>query len=282
MTVTSGASVDALIEAAKPSASVVLVDPPTAERWLGRNTKNRRIRPRVVAAYAQDMARGDWQITGEAIKFSDSGVLLDGQHRLMAVIESGVTIPMFVVRGLQPEAQDVMDTGSRRVASDALSLAGHENSQLLAASAKWCLLYDAGRLYTDRRTRDASHSEILEYVTDNEELLAAVRFASGVKKHVDLQPSILATAMYLTLRVDRGDSLQFFSRVADGVGLTEGSPVLALRSRLRQIKNDRARIEPEALLSMVIRAWNAWREGRRMASVPIYRGKSSIRCPEPK
>ncbi len=53
----------------KPSASVVMVDPETARRWLGRNTHNRRIRLRVVAAYARDMSAGNWHITGEAIKF---------------------------------------------------------------------------------------------------------------------------------------------------------------------------------------------------------------------
>jgi predicted nucleic acid-binding Zn ribbon protein len=75
----------------RPAASIVYVTPEMAERWLGHNKVNRNLRNRRVDQFARDMRSGRWQLTGEAIKFGKSGNLIDGQHRLWAVIESGCT-----------------------------------------------------------------------------------------------------------------------------------------------------------------------------------------------
>ncbi len=101
------------------TATFVNVTPPLAEMYLERNGRNRNIRPDVVSNYARDMSAHRWQITGEAIKLDADGNLLDGQHRLRAVIKSGETVTMLVIEGLPPEAQRVMDSGKPRTAGDA-------------------------------------------------------------------------------------------------------------------------------------------------------------------
>lgn len=68
------------------------------------------------------MASGNWRYTGEGIKFGPDGTLLDGQTRLRAIVLSGVTITMPVWRGIDPDAQLVMDSGRPRSNSDALSM----------------------------------------------------------------------------------------------------------------------------------------------------------------
>jgi hypothetical protein len=266
----------------KPSASFMAVDPDTARRWLGRNTHNRTVRQRVVNAYVRDLKAGEWRLTGEAVKFAKDGTLLDGQHRLLAIVEADVTATTLVVRGLDPEVQDVMDTGSKRTAADILILAEYDNAPLLAAAAKWAVLYDTNRLYVDRTNRSVTHADIRSYVEDNALLLESTRFAASLRNQIDLPPSLLATAVYLTSRVDRDASEEFFARLADGVGLRRGDPILALRSRLREIAQRKQRVEPEAFLSLVLRAWNARRAGRQLASIPIYRAGVAIRCPEPR
>ena len=69
----------------KPSASLVYVTPDMAKRWLSKNTGNRPVKKAKVAQYARDMTEGRWEITGEAVKFAQSGRLIDGQNRLHAV-----------------------------------------------------------------------------------------------------------------------------------------------------------------------------------------------------
>lgn len=270
------------LEPAKPTASVVVVHPELAQRWLAKNTHNRRVRARVVGSYARDMAAGHWRLTGESLKFSADGALLDGQHRLLAVIAAEASVPMFVIRGLSTDVQDVMDTGSRRLAGDVLTLSGYENASLLAAAAKWAILFDSNRLYGDFTQNGVSHSEVMKYVDDNATLAEAVSAGGSLRRQIDLQPSLVATCLYLVSRVDAEDAHLFFARLADGIDQPPGSPILALRSRLREVKNNRQRVEPEALMSLVIRTWNAWREGRKLTSIPIYRGGAALRCPDPK
>lgn len=263
-----------------PTFSIETVTPALAQEWLTFNVRNRPLRLRRVNEYARDMAAGNWRLTGEAIKFATDGTLLDGQNRLHAVIQADAPVRILVARNVEADAQDVMDTGAKRQASDMLNMHGHGNATLLASTAKWCVLYDADMIYVDRAARAVTHSDIEKYVADNVELAEAVTLAGNLRRHIDLQPSVLATAVYLTRRLNPNASTEFFSRVADGAGLPAGSPILALRSRLREIKNNRQRVEPEALISLTVRAWNAWRKDRRVATFPIYNGKNAIRCPD--
>ena len=73
-------------------ARMCALTPELATKLLARNTHNRTISSSRIRQYAADMAAGNWAFNGEAIKVSEGGQILDGQHRLRAVIESDVTI----------------------------------------------------------------------------------------------------------------------------------------------------------------------------------------------
>lgn len=102
----------------------ILVTPAIAKQWLTKNTSNRRLRKRTVVRYACDMKAGQWLETHQAIAFSEAGVLLDGQHRLAAVIESGVSQRFLVVTGCSHESQLVVDKVLPRGAADSITLEG--------------------------------------------------------------------------------------------------------------------------------------------------------------
>jgi len=97
--------------AAKPVFAVERVTPEMATQWLSTALHNRKLRPSKVRAYAEDMRCGRWTMNGESIKFDTAGHLLNGQHRLNAVIKSGATVEMATVRGLDPSTQATMDRG---------------------------------------------------------------------------------------------------------------------------------------------------------------------------
>ena len=128
-------------------AEIVHVTPDTAQSWLSRNTSNRNLKTTKIALYARDMAAGNWLLTGEAIKFSADGTLLEGQNRLHAVVASGATVPMFVIRGLDPAVQGVMDTGAPRTGGDALTMRGINQAKDVAAAASTLLQYRRGLLW---------------------------------------------------------------------------------------------------------------------------------------
>ena len=75
-------------------AEFVLVTPAMAAEWLKKNTdENRAVRPRVQEKYTAAMRRHQWQeCNGETIKFDRDGTMIDGQHRLRALMEAGQSL----------------------------------------------------------------------------------------------------------------------------------------------------------------------------------------------
>jgi hypothetical protein len=105
--------------------SVETITPKTAEAWLEKyNNKNRKMSRKVVERYASDMQRGNWSMTGDAIRFNGTGTLLDGQHRLKACVAANKPFKSIVIRGLSSQSQNVMDAGIRRSFGHALAIRG--------------------------------------------------------------------------------------------------------------------------------------------------------------
>lgn len=102
---------------------IVRITPAKAREWLKKNTSNRPIRPSKVIALQSAFERGEYKMTHQGIAFSSANVVLDGQHRLLAIsaMPEAFGIDMLVSTGLPPEAFDVIDTLSTpRSASDVL------------------------------------------------------------------------------------------------------------------------------------------------------------------
>lgn len=106
--------------------SIETITPKQAEKYLQFNTSNRNLRKSLVSQYARDMTNGKWRLTHQGVAFNCDGTLLDGQHRLKAIVESGVTVQMLVARGVDSKNQLVMDDHAKRSAGDALTLARGE------------------------------------------------------------------------------------------------------------------------------------------------------------
>ncbi len=100
--------------------SVETITAKQAEKYLQFNTNNRPLRKSLVSQYAKDMASGNWRLTHQGVAFNCDGTLLDGQHRLAAIVQSGVTVQMLVARGVDSRNQLVMDDHAKRSAGDAL------------------------------------------------------------------------------------------------------------------------------------------------------------------
>jgi hypothetical protein len=102
------------------SSEVMTITPEIATDMLMDNKSNRAIRRLVVKAYAKDMANGEWRITHQGIAINEKGNVVDGQHRLLAVIESGCSVPMFVTtyKGNVGALLAPIDLQARRSISD--------------------------------------------------------------------------------------------------------------------------------------------------------------------
>jgi hypothetical protein len=131
---------------------LMIITPAIAKQWLEQsNTDNRRLRQTWVEQLARDMRRGVFVTTHQGIAFADDGTLLDGQHRLAAVVLSGKAIEMIVTTGLPKVCSlpgldlpmwDVIDKGGKRSDSDSLKRLGLSDPSTVAASIR-CMFYAA-------------------------------------------------------------------------------------------------------------------------------------------
>ena len=259
-------------EIAKPTASTVFVDAETAARWLTRNQRNRNVRPSIVANYAADMLAGRWAFAADPIRFDVDGRLVDGQHRLTAVVRAKtVTVPFLVVRNLDPESQFYMDAGIQRSAGDQLSMKGVKDPNVVASAANFVVRYDAGKATSSAGM--VSKSETLAWVENNPGIYTSSRIARGAT-YVDAPVAIMAAAHFIFARQDQEAADSFFDSLTTRAGLVEGSPILALDNRLRAAKRLGQRVERHEFLGYFIRAWNAYRDGRLVSKIQAPRGGS--------
>lgn len=116
------------------TASFEVITPQIAQRYLEKNTSNRELRPAVVRRYANAMLNGLWEETHQGIAFNKEGVLIDGQHRLSAIVMSGVTQKFLVARGVEHKASIAIDVHAKRNFADTLSASRGEsvNKRIIA------------------------------------------------------------------------------------------------------------------------------------------------------
>lgn len=256
---------DNVIPLDKPTSSFVSITPEIAQRWLGRNNANRNFKPRKIEAYARDMAAGAWKLTGEAIKFDRNGNLIDGQNRLMAVRKSGATVCMLVIRGLDPEAQAVMDSGAGRTASDNLHMSGHKNAVLLASATRLVLRYQNGG---ESWTFDPSRSDIYAEIERNPELQLCADLAARTTRFLDITGAMIGFTSWLICQGAGYEAAEeFWTSTTNMVGLANGDARIAMVKAFSEARRNHKSYGPQYQASAIIRCFNAWAQGRTIKQV---------------
>jgi hypothetical protein len=129
------------------------ITPIMADEYLKLNTRNRKVSKASVAFLVNEIIKGNWEFNGIPIIFGDSGLLLDGQHRLLAISQTGTSKKFSVVRGVKDSAFKTIDSGRARTGADALSVERVANSAILAASIRKIM----DKYYSDRPVVNGSN-----------------------------------------------------------------------------------------------------------------------------
>ncbi|MFG2986213.1 hypothetical protein ACGFYQ_34015 [Streptomyces sp. NPDC048258] len=254
---------------AAPSAHVVTLNPAVAELMLSRNSKNRSLRAKTVEDYARDMKAGTWFLNGEAIKVDTAGNILDGQHRLHAIVKAGIPVTTFVVGGLPAETQSTMDSGMRRTTADALALADEQNATTVAAVIRRVWAWQQGDRKFNRRI-GPTVTESKALLEQHPEIRRAADVASRTRAAFPLLPqSALGTAHFLMHAIDAEQCDRFFEQLASGTDLSAGHPVLALRNRVTADRSKASATPWAQQLSYIVYAWNAVRSERQISRLSI-------------
>lgn len=269
-----------------------------AEDLLGTNVHNRNQRSRKQNLYAVAMLRGKWRQAGEPIKFSNTGLLLDGQHRLNALVQAAtegatigrdtklppnpdVKIELMVVRGLEASAQEVMDSGIPRRLYDALALREEHSTTLLAAILRIIYAWKTGERRNLAKGDVANGVDLLDMFEENPDLYRNLaRQATNLRNKVRLTPAVLALCLWLFDSRDADDAEGFWEKLANGENLTKGDPIYELRERLKDMPSGKR--STAYLTALTIKAWNLHRFGQTVQVLGFKMGGSSPETfPEP-
>lgn len=213
----------------------LLVTPAMAAGWLTKNIKNRNLRETTVMAFARDMSRGAWSENHQAIAFGKAGNLIDGQHRLAAVVKSGKSIHFLVVRdmperfeGVKADVMDTVDRGNSRSVADILKLqhgyVAHAPTVVAAATIIGAIaLQDFGPV------RRPSVPTIIEIIGRYKKGLQFVLENRPTTRGLRIVP--VAAAIAFAHATSPRKTEQFYKQLGTGTGLTE-SPLLTFRNFL--------------------------------------------------
>ncbi|MFZ2620350.1 MAG: hypothetical protein WAX89_05695 [Alphaproteobacteria bacterium] len=247
---------------------VMRITPALAQEWLDKyNTKNRPVSQRKVAGYTHIMRAKKWGTHGKAIGFAPNGRLLNGQHRLKAVVASGVTITNLVIWGIAEEAFATMDSGQRRNANHVLARMGCPLATRTTSAIR--LLNTYSKLVENpalRNPNDVTIDDIRSFYLANKEIDADVKLAHVLELDKLVVPSVgiaLCTLIRQAGYDDMKDRQRFFRILMGKVELrVRRDKAIELLQRRWQAEGRRTKhtadVPATTLLVYGIRAFNAW------------------------
>ncbi len=237
------------------------ITPEQAKAYLTKNRKNRPVQPATVDRFVEQMKSGQWLCTHQGIAFDKDGFLLDGQHRLHAIVKSGCTIRMRVTIDLPPEAMAVLDTGMKRTQGQILHMRGQQYASFWAA-----LCNSLQKLITRSNRVPLSVFDMERILTEEADMVAL----SG-PHFVDtaMRTSWLSAPLFLAMRKDPAKVTAFISAYSSGVNLQEGDPAHGLRKLFIEGRGSRSYLPREKSLR-VLSALRHHLQGTRVAHTHIY------------
>lgn len=244
------------------------ITPRYAQQLLARNEGNRAIRSNMVNRYAAMMLAGRWLENGDVIRVGKTGRLLDGQHRLLAVVESGIPIRCGLVLDVDEATFSTIDTGGSRTARDIVAMSGRANAGIATPTAAqlWRIIHGV------QKNTAVPPTYLVEILNRWPEIdHAASRSAGSETARGLLTPAVLSMAyLYLHAVANKPELAErFVTGMNAGEGLVSGDPILALRQRMINLRQGSVRSAARTVWGAVVRTIDALETGEPLQRIKI-------------
>ena len=253
------------------------ITPERATELLGHNTANRPANQRHVEMLAKEMQEGRFVATGQTIQVADTSRLLDGQHRLLALIKANFTCTFVMVSDLPESIFPAIDRGRRRTPGDVLGIVGYSNARARAALI-------ASLMNHENKRHGVAIAQGGGEVSWPPELIIQYAATHDLERALSDSNRYSAAGPFLSRnswgflsevlhRIDADAAPDFLQELATGAGLQEGDVVLFVRTRIIN-----AALHASQSMSMSVRiqyiykAWNRVRDGQRTSVRGVGKG----------
>lgn len=247
------------------------ITPEMAAFILKSNTNNRPVRRNNLDSLTRDMIEGRYQFNGDSVRIDKNGVLLDGQHRLMAIVESGKSQKMILVTGLEPETMKTIDSGVKRTTGDRLSLSGYRYGNSIAAVLN--IIHGIAHGAEKRNLTSTEAFEVLDRHYDIESSLTATAGCPIVAR------SCIAAIHYIATYTGHGAFADEFIEVfKSGHHTNPNHPARVARERIIRMKDGgRRSVVRQEQLEILTAAWENMRIGKDVKNIRGRTGENRIR-----
>lgn len=244
-----------------------IITPSVASYILGNhNSKNRKISLGKIRQTSADILSGRFLVNGESVIFDRNGLLLDGQHRLHACVETSTEIISLCAFGIDPNAMQTIDLGKGRSVGDVAQISGVPNGNSVAAVARILLAYEKNNGETFGRPSDLSANEVIEYIHEHDEIIEADRWAGPFWVTLrGICPRTILSAARVILERQYGETIvKYLEQVGSGANIGPNDPAFVIRRRLLGTRKTNA-----FAMEAILRGALHYRKGRSISRIEI-------------
>ncbi|MEU1761147.1 hypothetical protein [Micromonospora sp. NPDC005652] len=280
-----------------PEMAEEMLTRPPAVLPGGQRVEQRPLDMGHVAKLKAAIERGEWTLTPQGLIEAPDGGILDGQHRLNAILQSGKTLRMRITRNVPPQTFYALDGGKKRTVANHLSTMGEKNTNHLQSALKslhcweqWSADPDgplAG--WTNWSRKDVSYPQTQDVLARWPQMREAVRDGSNMMRQVKGIPAAAAVFLVLvdaTIKQTYGDGpdatfwqlklREFVQAVQTGEMIARNHPAYTLREWIRNGSGGAGPEKREKQLLALLKAWKAYVSGKTTAIVKFAPGESMM------
>lgn len=229
-----------LKQVSTPVQSIMVeITPELAYEWLSsRNKVNRKLKPRFVRRMIRVLKSGGWDPHAGVIHFDVFGNLINGQNRLTAIFEAGVTVYARVDLNVPIETAGNLDTlQTTRTDVDIARILHQDHDLTPLHFATAVRVWFRGRR---RPTSDGVGDELSP--NERQQVMAKLRphvdFAIGTarrsRKFILSATFAVVARASMDPKIDRAKIEEFMTILRTGMSTTEAhQPIIALRNHLQ-------------------------------------------------
>jgi hypothetical protein len=255
----------------------VTITPELAVEMLEANKHNRPLSDQHVKRLSRQIIEGKWIVNGDSIKFSETGDVLDGQHRLWAIIYARMPVRTLVVRGIANEAFATIDAVRKmRTGADLLHLKGMVKYRQVAAGAlQWMVRYQRGVIEEWKSPENrVENSDIEQAFAQHPQITTAAERASQLR--YVCTPTMLAFLYDAIAQQNEQIADRMMNVLEDATNVSPDDPFFLLRSYM--IQRHKKPKDPVVTVALTFKAANAAYRRRKMETL-LWRRQGAV--PEP-
>ena len=247
------------------------ITPEMAAEWLKKNQNNRPLSRAAVELHKRNLVSKAFRTTHQGIGLDSKGRLRDGQHRLQAIVETGIGATMLVSEGLTDSDLQAIDDGRKRTAQDILSMAYREPVSAFTTALAREMFIGGWHLAAGVKRRLPSRQELVDFFGQHAEAIEYA--ASKLKQQTSgLRVSFIAAVIARAYtHVSERKLSQFARTLESGVGGEDMEIVIRLRNYILRTLRGGARggAIRDDVYGKTENVLHAWINGESMAQLRV-------------